>query len=62
MSRSSRDPYRGRDPREIPAYTLSDAARYLHVPERTIENWAFGYPYPTKSAGRKHTAPLIDVQ
>lgn len=62
MSRRARTPYGGRDPREIPAYTIFDAARYLHVPERTIENWAFGYPYGTKSAGRKHTPPLIDVQ
>jgi uncharacterized protein (DUF433 family) len=62
MNRASRDPYRGRDPREIPAYTVFDAARYLHVPERTVENWAFGYPYGTKSAGRKQTPPLIDVE
>ena len=39
---SERDPYRGRDPRQIPAYTLFDAARYLHLPARTIQNWAYG--------------------
>jgi len=57
--RIERDPYGGRDPRQIPAYTLFDAARYLHIPERTIRNWAFGYPYATKTRGRQQTPPLI---
>jgi uncharacterized protein (DUF433 family) len=63
MSRQTdRDPYRGRDPRQIPAYTLFDAARYLHVPARTIQNWASGYPYATKTGARRRTAPLIDAE
>jgi len=63
MSRQTdRDPYRGRDPRQIPAYTLFDAARYLHVPERTIQNWAYGYRYPTKGGERRRTPPLIDAE
>jgi len=36
------DIYRGRDPREIPAYTTVEAAHYLRVPEQTIRNWCFG--------------------
>lgn len=60
--RAERDPYRGRDPRQIPAYTLFDAARYLHVPTRTIQNWASGYPYATKGRGRQRTKPLIEVE
>lgn|SRR5262249_31238833 len=60
--RIERDPYRGKDPRQIPAYTLFDAARYLHVPERTIRNWAYGYPYATKAGGRRHTPPLIEPE
>lgn len=57
-----RDPYRGRDPRQIPAYTLFDAARYLYVPERTIHNWAYGYPYATKAGSRRRTPPLIKAE
>ncbi|MDE3156862.1 MAG: DUF433 domain-containing protein [Acidobacteriota bacterium] len=57
-----RDLYRGRDPRQIPAYTLLDAARYLHIPERTIRNWAYGYPYATKTHGRRQTPPLIEPE
>ena len=60
--RIERDPYRGRDPRRIPAYTLVDAARYLHIPERTIRNWAYGYPYATRTRGRQHTPPLIEPE
>lgn len=59
---SERDPYRGRDPRQIPAYTLFDAARYLHIPARTIQNWAYGYPYATKTGGRRRTPPLIEAE
>ncbi len=63
MSRQTdRDPYRGRDPRQIPAYTLFDAARYLHVPVRTIQNWAFGYPYATKAGDRRRTPLLIEAE
>lgn len=59
---TDRDPYRGRDPRQIPAYTLFDAARYLRIPEQTIRNWAYGYPYATRTSGKRHTAPLIEVE
>ena len=60
--RIERDPYRGRDPRQIPGYTLFDAARYLHLPKRTIRNWAYGYSYATKAHGRQHTPPLIEPE
>lgn len=56
------DPYRGRDPRQIPAYTIFDASRYLQIPERTIRNWAYGYRYATQAGGRRHTAPLIEIE
>jgi len=63
MSRQTdRDPYRGRDPRRIPAYTIFDAARYLRLPEQTIRNWAYGYRYVTRSASRRQTPPLIEVE
>lgn len=62
MSRQTvRDPYRGRSPREIPAYDSFSAAHYLRIPENTIRNWAFGYAYPTRTGRRAWTKPLIDV-
>ncbi len=40
------------DPRELPAYSISEAARYLILPTATIRYW---------SVGRKNHAPLIKV-
>ena len=40
------------DPRELPAYTISEAAHYLGVPAATVRYW---------SVGRDAYAPLIDV-
>lgn len=56
-----RDPYRGRSPRQIPAYDSFTAAHYLRIPENTIRNWAFGYAYGTSSGRRMLTKPLIEV-
>lgn len=35
--------YGGRDPRDVPSYATWEAARYLRLPIRTIQNWAFGF-------------------
>jgi uncharacterized protein (DUF433 family) len=35
--------YGGDDPRDLPSYTTADAARYLRLPLRTVQNWAFGF-------------------
>ena len=43
---------RANDPREAPAYTVSEAAHYLTVPATTIRYW---------SVGRDGYAPLIEV-
>ncbi len=40
------------DPRDLPAYTISEAARYLAVPAATIRYW---------SVGRDNRTPLIEV-
>ena len=44
MSRTNAafDPYGGEDPREIPAYSVIDAAHYLWLPERTVQGWTRG--------------------
>jgi uncharacterized protein (DUF433 family)/hemin uptake protein HemP len=43
--------YGGRDPRELPAYTVGDAARYLHVPAATLRSWFVGRTYPRRQGG-----------
>jgi uncharacterized protein (DUF433 family) len=35
--------YGGRDPRGVPSYVSWEAARYLRMPLRTVQNWTFGY-------------------
>lgn len=35
--------YGGKDPREVASYTTWEAARYLRMPQRTVQNWAFGF-------------------
>ena len=59
--RPERDPYGGRSPREIPAYSTFEASHYLRVPENTVRNWATGYSYATRGGKRSRTKALIDV-
>jgi uncharacterized protein (DUF433 family) len=46
------------DPRNKPAYTLAEAARYLKVASATLRSWVVGRPYP-KADGVGHFRPLI---
>ena len=48
------DLYGGRDPRGVPSYTTVEAARYVRLPIRTVQNWSFGV---RKYGGR----PLIHL-
>ena len=52
------DIYGGRDPRDVPTYTIPMAAHYLRMPVPTLRNWVNGYPYET-AAGRKKALPVI---
>jgi len=57
---SDLDIYGGRDPREIPAYRLPDAAAYLSIPKATLRSWIKGYYYPVKD-GRKFFEPVFHL-
>lgn len=39
------------DPRNQPAYSLAEAARYLKLPAATLRAWTLGRPYPTRRGG-----------
>jgi uncharacterized protein (DUF433 family) len=54
------DIYGGRDPREIPAYRLADAAIYLNIPAATLRSWTKGYYYPIKG-GRRFFKPVFNL-
>lgn len=50
--------YNGRDPRDLPAYGIADAARYLDVPAATLRSWVAGRTYP-RQHGVGSFEPLI---
>jgi uncharacterized protein (DUF433 family) len=41
-----------------PAYPITDAAQYLHIPVGTLRSWLHGRHYPTKE-GEQYFEPLI---
>ncbi|MGH9837295.1 MAG: DUF433 domain-containing protein [Blastocatellia bacterium] len=50
----------GGDPREIPLYTLQQAASYLKIPFETLRSWVKGRYYPvTEAEGRRFFKPII---
>jgi uncharacterized protein (DUF433 family) len=56
MSVSHRKP--AASSRDLAAYTLAEAARYLRLPAATLRSWLLGRQYPT-AAGRGQFSPLI---
>lgn len=46
------------DPRDIPSYTIKDAAKYLRIPAGTISSWVKGRNYPTTN-GYNFFKPII---
>jgi len=53
------DLYNGRDPREVPAYTIADASHLSGVPEQTLRSWVSGRSYP-RQKGSGYFAPLLE--
>lgn len=63
MAAAKLDLYAGRDPRDIPAYTASDAARYLRVvPDPTVRAWCFGQAAPSRGTHFKPVLAVADRQ
>ena len=60
INTSEIDIYRGRDPRDIPAYTYADAASYLDLPLSTLRAWIRGFEYQTKG-GRRLFKPVFHL-
>lgn len=53
------DIYGGQDPREIPLYSVVEAARILKLPPSTLRSWVQGNRYETKARGTRTTPPLF---
>jgi uncharacterized protein (DUF433 family) len=50
--------YGGRDPRDVPAYGLTEAARYVRLAPATLRSWVRGRSYET-TRGTEFFEPLI---
>ena len=48
------------DPRELPVYSVGEAARYLNLPTSTLSSWVKGRDY-VAGGGRKRWEPLIPI-
>ncbi len=49
----------GRDPRDLPAYSIPDAAHYLRMPASTLRAWVVGQGYQTDAGRRRFFQPII---
>lgn len=48
------------NPHEVPVYTATEAARYLHLAPATLRSWAWGRPYP-RQTNDGYFAPILQV-
>lgn len=53
-------PDTAQDPRELPAYSITEAARYLRMPQVTLRSWVVGRSYPT-TTGERFFKPVIHL-
>lgn len=60
MTRGGFKVYANHDPRELPAYGLTEAAHYLRIPKATLRSWVLGRYYPIQS-GRRFFRPVITL-
>jgi uncharacterized protein (DUF433 family) len=57
-SRKKVDIYRGRDPRDVPTYSFTEASHHLQIPLKTLRSWIRGRDYPT-TTGKRKFEPII---
>jgi uncharacterized protein (DUF433 family) len=51
---------KSQDPREIPTYTISEAAHYLLIPLATLRSWTVGRYYPVQE-GKRLFNPVLTL-
>jgi uncharacterized protein (DUF433 family) len=52
--------YRNRDPRDLPVYSIPEAAHYLRISPATLRSWVVGRYYPVRG-GRRFFKPVIEL-
>jgi uncharacterized protein (DUF433 family) len=60
MSQIVNDAVENGDPRELPAYGVTEAAHYLGIPLATLRSWVCGRYYPTEG-GKRFFRPVIEL-
>jgi uncharacterized protein (DUF433 family) len=58
-SRLENNIYAGKSPSDIPAYSFTEAARYLGIPPATLRSWIVGQYYRDDKDIRRFFKPLI---
>ena len=53
------DIYKGKNPGDVPVYSISEAPHYLRLPVATIRSWAIGRRYPTQAGPPPSTRSSI---
>lgn len=51
--------YGGRDPADVPAYTLPEAAALVGLHPSTLRSWVRGRKFSLRGGGERRTAPII---
>ena len=54
------DIYGGRNPVELPAYTIPEVARVIRVPQATVRSWVLGRGYTTQRGPQRSDA-IIEI-
>lgn len=60
MTTQTVDIYGGRDPRDVPAYSVVEAAGFLRLPPSTLRQWVQGQKYRT-GTGQRRARPVIRI-
>src|SRR6516164_2841227 len=58
---SSSDFYGGKNPTEMPAYFIAEAAHYLRLSTTTIRSWVLGREYQTEAGPTVSTSLILAV-
>ena len=59
MTRRRSNIYGGQDPRELPAYSMAEAARYVELAPATLRSWVAGREYPKSDGTVAFFEPII---
>jgi uncharacterized protein (DUF433 family) len=54
------DIYGGKDPGDVPSYSIPEAAGFLRLPESTLRKWVHGQVYATKG-GTRRSRPVVRI-